>query len=315
MRAEGVPFCIARNHQEFWHDGPSDVDMIVSPDHLTKAQICFGYAARQSGYRLASLTAYDNLCLVYHAPGAGFVRIDIDTAVRWRTRTLLGAESVLECRIEMDGLPIPCPEHESLILLCQCAWAGKAKSSYRERLATLLGTDAFRVTRFLNSRFGIDQEFLQLVIRGSSVKMLRRRFRHAKTPQQRLLNIAALILRSIKRIQRPPGIVITCPGLTENERTAISEKLELLFPTAKEASGNCRFFHMLNAIFRGGIVWDDRPGKQYRTSLARLWTGAQRSFRCMDGMIHHPASNQKAPTEMTHDFIGSTLADILARSR
>lgn len=308
LRSEDIPFCISRNHHEFWEDGPSDVDMMVSPRHLKEATLCIESAASQSGYHLVSRTRFDNLCLVFHAPGAGYVRLDLDTAVRWRTRTLLAAEAVLDSRMEQDGLPVPSPAHEALILLCQCAWAGKAKASYRERLRELTSNDV-GITSFLDSEFQFDQEALFRLIAGGAADHLRRCFRRARQPQHRLRNCIELIRRSLVRIHRPPGMVIDCPKLQDHLRTTTADMMALLSPTAKAARGGDSILQILRAVFRGGIVWADAPNHSLGVMIARAWVGKRRSFHWTNGQIQHPASGQSAAAESAHDFIGSILAE------
>jgi len=308
LRSAEIPFCISRNHHEFWEEGPSDVDMMVSNCRLQEAALCLESAARQTGYRLVARMLFDNLCLVFHAPGAGYVRLDLDTAVRWHTRTLLAADEILESRIDQDGLPIPRPQHEALILLCQCAWSGKAKASYRERLRELNSNDA-NVTGFLNSQFQFDQESLSRLIAGDSADNLRECFRRARQPQDRLRNGIALISRSIRRIHRPPGIVIDCPQLPDHLLTTTADKLELLFPTAKGTRDNDNFIKIFRAVFRGGIVWADFPYHPLGIKIALAWVGKRRTFRWADGQIQHPANGQSAAEETAHDFIGTMLAE------
>ena len=308
LNAADIPFCISRNHHEFWEDGPSDVDMIVSPGRLEEVVLGITSAACRTGYRLVARTLFDNLCLVFHAPGAGYVRLDLDTAVRWQTRTLLAAEVVLESRIPQDGLPIPSPHHEALILLCQCAWSGKAKPAYRERLATLNNTDT-RVSGFLESQFQFDSESLTRLIAGESAEHLRMCFRRARQPQDRIGNSLALIGRSLRRIYSPPGIVICCPQLQDQLRTTTAAKLELLFPTAKAARGNDSIIQILRAVFRGGVVWADCPNRSSGIKIARAWVGKQRSFQWADGQIQHSASGRCAAAESAADFIGVMLAE------
>ena len=308
LNSADIPFCISRNHHEFWEDGPSDVDMLVSPGRLEEVVLCITSAACRTGYRVVARTLFDNLCIVFHAPGAGYVRLDLDTAVRWQTRTLLAADVVLESRIPRDGLPIPSPHHEALILLCQCAWSGKAKPAYRERLATLNNTDT-RVSGFLESQFQFDSESLTRLIAGESAAHLQLCFRRARPPQNRIANSLAMISRSLGRISSPPGIVICCPLLQDQLRTTTAAKLGLIFPTAKEARGNDSLLQILRAVFRGGVVWADCPRQSPAVKIARAWVGKQRSFQWADGQIQHTASGRCAGADSAADFIGIVLAE------
>ena len=315
LRAAEVPFCISRNHGEFWQDGPSDVDLMVSPSRIAAAEHCIALAARANGLRLVLRTWFGNLCLVYHAPTAGFVRVDLDGAVHWRSYTLLAADALLAERIEEDGLPIPCPEHAVLVLLCQCAWVGKAKPAYRERLRQLTSDAAVaaRVHEFIEGRFGFGRQALLKLIEDGDAAELQRCFRRAPIQSQRIHNACLLVVRAIKRLLRPPGIVIDCRGAAEVELSATATRLELLFPSAKAARGDAPLLRVVAAMFRGGIVWNDSARPRIVMLIVRLWGGRARSFRWSNGEIRYQATGRAAATATTPDFIGSMLADSIAR--
>jgi hypothetical protein len=309
LHSKGIPFCILRNQHAFWQEGPSDIDMMVMPHHLEFAIRCLKTSAESNNYRLASLIQFDNLCLVYHAENSDFVRIDIETALRWHTHTLLCAKAILDSCIDEDGLPIPCAEHETLILLNQCAWAGKIKEAYKARLNELISKDSTQIMEFFDSYLGIQQKVLVQIIANDSVTEFCELLRTARIPKQRFTNIANLIKRSSIRILRPPGLVIQCPGLSRDEINMISAKMELLFPSAKAAYGSSSCPKILLTIFRGGIVWADKESNHLCQFLTRLWMGKHRYFNFTDSHIQHPASNQTATKDIAYDFIGRVLGD------
>jgi hypothetical protein len=309
--SQDIPFCISRNHHEFWHDGPSDVDLIVPPRCICDASRAIRDAAGQTGYHLVARMLFDNVCLVFHAVNGGFVRIDLDTAVRWRSRTLLTSEKVLGKLGERDGLPAPAPEHEALVLLCQCAWSGKLKESYRKRLMELANPedDADPTCVFLNQSFGFNPEALLRLIDGGGVGELRQCLRHGTAPQARLRNLLSLIGRSLQRAARPPGIVIECPGLPENSRKQTERQMELLFPSSKAVRDEDPPIRIAGSLFRGGVLWDGCGKNQICVRLLRIWCGHRRCFRWTPEGIRHPASGQSAQAHNTADFIGRVLAD------
>ena len=307
LRSNDVQFCILRNHHAFWQDGPSDIDMMVVPHHLNLALKCLEKSAFQNSYRLASRTQFNNLCLVYHAENIGYIRIDIDTALRLRTHTLLDSKTILDACVIEDGLPIPSAEHEALILLSQCAWAGKIKEAYKARLNVLISKDRSEMIKFFNSYLGLPQKVLEKIIADGSAAEFRELLRTARFPKQRITNIAKLIERSSIRILRPPGLFIECKGLSRDEINMISGKMDLLFPTEKAAYGTASCPKKLLTIFRGGIVWADQGSSDLCQLIARFWLGKYRYFRFTDNHIHHPASNQSATKKTAYDFIGRLL--------
>ena len=317
MRSREVLFCISRNHSEFWKDGPSDIDMLVLPAQLQYAVHCIEVAAGLSGYRLASRTRFGNHSLVFYAPGASLVRIDVDTDVHWRTRTLLDAEEVLAVCVEHEGLPIPSPEHAAIVLLCKCAWLGYVKPSYKNQLEELAvdGDRAGSVSAFLDERFRIDKTLLSHLLATDDVTDLRKCFMRASNHQRRAHNVFALLDRTIRRIVHPPGIVIHCPGLTDALRTATSERLELLFPTAKASRSTDSVLHLCLSLLRGGVFWDDAGSSSIRAKIARLWVRRQHVFHWGEGHIQHVASGQSAEEACASDFIGSMLSNSHAQTR
>jgi len=312
LDARGVLFCISRNHDKFWVNGSSDVDILVSPAQFQAAIRCFENAADASGYRIALRNYFVNYSLVFHADHAGLVRIDIEIDVRWKTRTLLDAETILAARREEDGLPIPSPEHEALVLLCNCAWLGKITPTYKQRLEELTASDerAKLTDLFLCNRFGFDRSsFLRLLATGD-VMQLRTCFQNGSTPQNRIRNICRKIARTARRLIFPPGIIINCHRVPREDFLLDNGELEFLFPSAKAARTGDPNSRIFLALFQGGIFWQDSKQLCFSGAAVRLWAGSTRYFRAENGRIHHDATNQSAPLPEGGDFIGRVLADI-----
>jgi|GEM_PF-2406488 len=317
LQSANVAFCISRNHAEFWIDGPSDIDFLISPSQFKSGIHCLEKAAHANGFRLVSQTWFVNLCLVFYAPGSSFVRIDIETDLRWQSRTLLDADVLLAKRIQQDGLPTPCPEHEALVLLCKCAWLGFVKPSYQHRLEELTSShdDANHVIRFLEDRIRFDKASLARLIAGSDVTKLRNCFKQTHIPQHRIRNAYLLILRSISRLCNPPGIIIDCFNLDESTRNAAASKLELFFPTAKcSSSSSSSITDICLTLFRGGIFWNDAAPECLIGRVAHMWS-RKPSFRWIHGKIHHLESGQSSDADHAPDFIGHVLGEYFSRTR
>jgi peptidoglycan/xylan/chitin deacetylase (PgdA/CDA1 family) len=316
LQSANVAFCISRNHTEFWNDGPSDIDLLISPSQFEAGIHCLEKAAHANGFRLVSQTWFVNLCMVFYAPGSSFVRIDIETDLRWQSRTLLDADAILEKRIQQDGLPTPCPEHEALVLLCKCAWLGFVKPSYQHRLEELTSShdDANQVIRFLEDRIRFDKASLARLIAGKDVTELRNRFKLTPIPQHRIRNAYLLVVRSISRLCNPPGIIIDCPDLDKTARGAAANKLELFFPTAKSSSSSSSITNIVLTLFRGGIFWNDAVPDSLIARVLRMWS-RKPNFRWNHGKIHHLASDQSAEAHHAPDFIGHVLGEFIARRR
>lgn len=305
LEAAGIPFCISRNHGQFWKDGASDVDMIVQPEFCEKAARVIGTAAQGNGYRLALRTRFDNLCLTFHAPGAHFVRIDIDTAVRWRNRTLASASEILDRRIKVDMLPAPAPEHEILILLCQCAWSGKVKPAYRERILSLIKErgETCESSDLLMTRFGFGATNFSELLASGSTAMLRSAFTTG-TDQNRVANFFRFFSRTLCRASRPPGMVVIASEMDREFIDLVSGQLELLFPIGKSTRPSDPALSSFFSAFRGGICWGKPP------IFLSSWVGKAKIFSIENGTITNLASGLSSPANGAADLIGNTFVEL-----
>ena len=84
-----LPVCVLRNYANLF-DGPaSDVDLLTLPDRVTEVLACCEAAAQATNQRLVQRTRFVNHSLVFWDGGESWLRIDVDTEVRWRRFHLL----------------------------------------------------------------------------------------------------------------------------------------------------------------------------------------------------------------------------------
>ena len=141
----------------------SDVDIAVEPEHLDAFKQCLDAAAAASDCALIHQARYTNYSFVYRHPEGEFVRVDVETEVRWRIFPVLSASSIIRSRRKCGAFYIPHPRHESVILFVASVWRECVKERYRERLAALTAEfkDAEEVARTFRSCFGHAGPILQ----------------------------------------------------------------------------------------------------------------------------------------------------------
>ncbi len=132
-----VEYCVARNADTVFVDGPSDVDLLARARDVGSIREACEAVAAESSFVLAQATRFANHSWIFAHESGALVRIDVDTEVRWRWCHVLNAEEVLRERQRGERFPIPAPQHEAAILRAQIAWRGEAPARYADRLAAL----------------------------------------------------------------------------------------------------------------------------------------------------------------------------------
>jgi hypothetical protein len=134
---KAVPYCVLRNYANIYENTSSDVDVAVEPEHVLRFKDCLTEAAAASNHHLVLRARYINYSYVYwHAEG-GFVRVDIETEVRWHIFPVLTAKAIVGLRRRKGAFYIPHPRHESAILWSAAIWRGQLSDRYRSQLARL----------------------------------------------------------------------------------------------------------------------------------------------------------------------------------
>jgi len=132
-----VPYCIQRNYEDLYDQGNLDIDLVCEPEALSSFNDSVQQAADASAYRLVLRTRYINHSQVFRHPEAGFIRLDVETEIRWRVFPLLSAKAIIGLRRRRDDFYVPHPRHESVILFAAAIWRGLLSERYRTQLAGL----------------------------------------------------------------------------------------------------------------------------------------------------------------------------------
>jgi hypothetical protein len=255
LEREAVPYCILRNYKNIYEDASSDIDLIVEPEQLGRLRSCLAEAASRSGHFLVHQARYVNHSFVYGRPNGLFVRIDVETEVRWRFFPVLSAKAVLGLRRKHEGFYIPHPRHEAVILFVAAIWRGTLSERYRTQLGELYrsiihdGTvDA--LTRTFEAAFGpAGRELagvLALIANGKDGaprlpamrwSLISNAFQSGPNFRQFIQFLGSDTRRLIQRLIRPPGIslLFVSSAMLAEDPDLLFEKIEFLYPIQKSS--------------------------------------------------------------------------------
>lgn len=247
---KAVPYCVLRNYANIYEDTSSDIDLAVEPEHVLRFKDCLAEAAAASNHHLVLRARYINYSYVYwHAEG-GFVRVDIETEIRWRIFPVLTAKSVVGLRRREGAFYIPHPRHESAILWVAAIWRSSLSDRYRTQLDRLYQQVANprELQRTFSALFGaIGQELAACQSRIISQTLDRRFWRVAKwslvrnafrdRPCRRALlgYLARDLKRLWERIWHPRGISILYASTAQPGRDLkdLFQQIKFLYPIEK----------------------------------------------------------------------------------
>lgn len=255
LERESLPYCILRNYERIYDDGASDVDLIVEEAQVEQLQKCLSEAARRSGHFLVHQARYVNHSFVYGRQNGRFLRVDVETEVRWRFFPVLSAKAVLGLRRKHQEFYVPHPRHEAVILFVAAIWRGTLSERYSRRLGELYGRqveagELDELVRTLECAFGAAGKELsgamKAIATGEAIAprfgALRRSLiinAFGNRPNFRQFSgfLAADFWRLIHRLDQPPGISLLFVSSTPRPENPdrLFDKIEFLYPIRKSA--------------------------------------------------------------------------------
>jgi hypothetical protein len=265
---KAVPYCVQRNYANLYEDTSSDIDVAVEPEHVLEFKGCLAEAAAASDHHLVLRARYVNYSYVYwHAEG-GFVRIDVETEVRWRVFPVLTAKAVVGLRRREGAFYIPHPRHESAILWVAAIWRGELSGRYRNQLAQLWQQAAYpgEFERTFSAAFGaIGPELAACQSRIGSQPFDARFWKRAKRsivrnafrdrPCRRALRgyLDWDAQRLWERIRYPRGISLLYASAAQPGRDLLSffQQIQFLYPIQKSDLHSFAVSPVNRAPFRG----------------------------------------------------------------
>ena len=245
-----VPYCVLRNYTHIYEDTGTDVDVAVESEQVLRFKGCLAEAAAASNHQLVLRARYINYSFVYWHTEGGFIRVDVETEVRWRVFPVLTAKAVVGLRRKEGAFYVPHPRHESAILWVATVWRGNLSDRYRNQLASLYQQVANpqEFLRTFSASFGtIGQELAACQSQISSQSFDRRFWNVAKRsivrnafrdrPCRRALfaYLASDLKRLWERIRNPRGISILYASTAQPGRDLedFFRQIKLLYPSEK----------------------------------------------------------------------------------
>jgi hypothetical protein len=247
---KAVPYCVLRNYANIYENTSSDIDVAVEPEHVLRFEDCLAQAAAASNHHLVLRARYINYSFVYwHAEG-GFVRVDIETEVRWHIFPVLTTKAIVGLRRRNGAFYIPHPRHESAILWSAAIRRGQLSDRYRNQLARLYeqAANPREFQRTLNASFGaigwelaacqssvISQTLDRRFWKAARRSIVRNAFRDRPCRRALLRYLAWDLRRLWERIRNPRGISILYASSAQPGRDLkdFFQHIEFLYPIAK----------------------------------------------------------------------------------
>jgi len=256
-----INFLVLRNYEELPHYTSNDIDVLVAPTQLRRAERTLLVAASESGFRLHNRAEFATLALFLSSRTSNVqTHIDLFTALKWRSFDFLDCSEFLARRVERGLFAVPHPAHEAATnLLAYMIYAGQVKPKYKPSITTGFRANLDMANSLLTKTYG-SQLARFLVDAGAREKW---NDLEASTPALSRALIARQLTRQpfrlassfltdarrvAKRLIRPPGLtVVLCGADGSGKSTAQAGLTKGLAGTFSEAKG--KEFHWKPAIF------------------------------------------------------------------
>ena len=250
LEQRSVPYCVLRNYADIYEDTSSDIDLAVEPEQVLRLKDCLAEAALASDHRLVLCAVYTNYSYVYWHQEGGFLRIDIETEIRWRIFPVLTAKSIVGLRRKEGVFYVPHPRHESAILWVAAIWRGQLSERYRRQLMRLYQqlANPKELQRTFNASFGafglglvgvqgrlIDETPSPRLLLAARRSILRNAWRDAPSRRAMFGFVVQDVRRLWERLWQPPGISVLYASCAQPSRNMkdFFQRIQFLYPVAK----------------------------------------------------------------------------------
>lgn len=250
LEGEEIPYCVLRNFDDVYEDASSDLDVGVEPEQVSHFKRCLNAAAAGTGFCLVHQARYTNYSFVYRHPQGAFVRVDVETEIRWRVFPVLNMAEIIALRRKRGAFYVPDPRHESVILFVAAVWRDSLRERYKKRLGALareIANDG-EPAQIFGACFGRAGRTLEAMQRAAALDSLPtlswsavkrslvfNAFRSGRKLRAVIHNVAQDWQRFWQRLSRPPGIALLylCGGEGPEEDANLFKRLEFLYPVQK----------------------------------------------------------------------------------
>jgi len=258
-----IHFLVLRNYESLPHFTTNDIDVLVQPDELPRAERALLRAADLAGFRLHNRVQFATLALYLSSPQSNAqAHFDLFTSLKWRGFDFLDCREFIQRKVARELLWIPHPADETATkLMASLIYTGKVKEKYRSAIAAGCGTEAAAITDLLARTYGAEHaKFLVDAAAEekwdaieASTGLLRRALvlrQLTRQPWRTAISLLADARRFVGRLLRPPGVTVVMCGADGSGKStaarAVIDGLEGTFPLQK-----VRHFHWKPPIFSG----------------------------------------------------------------
>jgi thymidylate kinase len=241
LNASGIDYCVLRNYEGLPYDlQGSDLDILVSPQHLSRSiQIVLATARQNNGFAIWR-EWNDYLRALFHCSGmAGEgnrwgVHIDLFTANNWRGLDYYPCDQVLSRSVYRNGIRVADGCDANLIaFLSRLLHTGGTHKDYLPRAAAAFGRLTEQARLQISETFGKHMEVLirvletqDLTVLEAVAKKLRRKLlfvRLLRSPFSVLRNRLHCLCIHLGRVLRRPGIFVAVIGPDGAGKTTLIE--------------------------------------------------------------------------------------------
>ena len=252
---------VLRNYEGLPHFTTNDVDVLVDPGHLRKAEEVLLEVAAQSGFRLHNRVEYATLALYLSGRESNAqAHFDLFTTLKWRGFEFVASEGFLRRKVGRELFFIPHPADETVTkLLASLIYTGEVKEKYKADIAARLRAEPTAMMVLLARVYGPAQARF-LVEAGAQEKWAEieaatgqlRRALIVRQLTRRPWRTVKSLLQDAKRLAGrwlwPPGMTVVLCGADGSGKStvarAVLETLGVTFPEAK-----VRQFHWKPPLF------------------------------------------------------------------
>jgi thymidylate kinase len=254
-RAAGIDFLVLRNYDQLPDFTSNDIDVLVRPEDLERAESTLRSAAGQSGFQLHNRARFATLALYLASRNSNAqTHFDLFTALKWRGFDFLQCDGFLGRRVDRGLFAIPHPADEAATnLLASMIFSGRVKEKYKASITAGFRAHPAAVTELLAKSYGQAQaRFLAeagAAGRWGEIETRTRALRRTlvcrqmtRQPWATAKSQLADAARLTGRWLRPPGlIVVLCGADGCGKSTAANNLVDGLASTFSLPKG--RHFH------------------------------------------------------------------------
>jgi hypothetical protein len=259
--AASIEFLVLRNYEGLPGFTTNDIDVLVAPDQLRRAEQTLLAAAGEAGFRLHNRAEFATLALyLSHRESNAQAHFDLFTALKWRGLDFLDCRGFLERRVQRALFAVPHPADEAATnLLAFMIYTGQVKPKYRTSIAAGFRAEPARAIDLLAGTYGAAHaEFLVAAgakeqwaaIEGATQALRRTLIARQLTrhPWRTLGSLLTDVTRLVRRFWQPPGLtVVLCGADGCGKSTAAGAVVDGLGGTFSPPKG--RHFHWKPPLF------------------------------------------------------------------